>query len=146
MVEARREARYEQFFADLARLGDHPRFTLAGIAANRPSGGYASVYVHAKIALIDDVWCTIGSTNVANRSFYGDTELNASFWHGVTVRNLRVQLLAEHLGCDTSDLDDAAALRRFAQIATDNTERRRSARPATGLAFALDAASYAVVD
>jgi phosphatidylserine/phosphatidylglycerophosphate/cardiolipin synthase-like enzyme len=52
----------------------------------------------------------IGSTNLANRSFYGDTELNASLWHGPTVRALRAELLREHLGRDNSALDDRAAL------------------------------------
>ena len=65
----------------------------------------------------------IGSTNLANRSFYGDTELNASLWHGPTVRALRAELLREHLGRDTSALDDRAALRLYRDLARSNTER-----------------------
>jgi phosphatidylserine/phosphatidylglycerophosphate/cardiolipin synthase-like enzyme len=48
--------------------------------------------VHSKLALVDDAWCTIGSTNVAERSFHQDTELNASLWHAPTVRALRSEL------------------------------------------------------
>ncbi len=144
MTEARAEARYEPFFASLARLGEHPRFTLAGIAASGADGDHRSVYVHAKIALVDDVWCTIGSTNVANRSFYGDTELNASFWHGPTVRALRTELLAEHLGRDTSAIGDREALRLYAEVARENAERRAAGQPLQGLAFSLDASTYAL--
>ncbi|MEE8556568.1 MAG: phospholipase D-like domain-containing protein, partial [Myxococcota bacterium] len=118
-------------------------FTLAGIAVNRAKGEYQNVYVHAKIALIDDVWSTIGSTNIANRSFYGDTELNASFWHGPTVRQLRRDLFYEHLGRDTAALDDREALRLFREIALRNAATRARGEKLEGLAFALDLATYA---
>jgi hypothetical protein len=36
------------------------------------------------------------------------------------VRALRCQLLAEHLGMDTADLDDAAAFRLFRKVASQN--------------------------
>ena len=101
------------------------------------------MYVHAKIGLIDDAWCTIGSANVANRSFYGDTELNASIWHAPTVRALRCELFEEHLGQDTSALDDVAALELFARVARENTRLRGSGEPQRGLALSLDPATYA---
>jgi phosphatidylserine/phosphatidylglycerophosphate/cardiolipin synthase-like enzyme len=101
------------------------------------------VYVHSKIALVDDVWCTIGSTNVANRSFYGDTELNASFWHGPTVSDLRRELLLEHLAVDTAGEDDVEALRRFGRIARENAPRYARGEKLAGLAHALDPATYA---
>jgi hypothetical protein len=114
------------FFDSLAALGRFDNFTLAGLATRRPSGEYQGVYVHAKVALVDDGWCTIGSCNTANRSFYGDTELNASIWHAPTVRALRAELLDEHLGIDTGRMDDVAALDVFAQVARENAERRMS--------------------
>ncbi len=102
------------------------------------------MYVHAKIALVDDGWCTIGSANVGNRSFYGDTELNASFWHGPTVRELRCELLREHLGRDTGHLDDREALRLYREVARENRARRERGAALEGLALALDPASYAL--
>ncbi len=142
MSRTRQDPKSRPFFEALATLGSSPRFTLAGIASNRPDRGYQDIHVHAKIALIDDVWATIGSTNIANRSFYGDVELNASFWHGPTVKALRCELLSEHLDRDTSALDDRASLRLFRQVAAENAKRRACIESLRGLAFELDAATY----
>jgi phosphatidylserine/phosphatidylglycerophosphate/cardiolipin synthase-like enzyme len=143
MAAGRRDPKNAAFFESLGRLGDFDHFLLAGIASDLGRGEYQNVYVHAKIALVDDVWCTIGSANIGNRSFYGDTELNASFWHAPTVRALRRELLLEHLGRDTRALDDRAALRLYREIARKNAARRAAGDPLEGLAFALDPATYA---
>lgn len=139
---ARRDPRAAALFAQLEALGRHPRFTLAGLVTPGGAAGYQDVYVHAKAALVDDLWATIGSANVASRSFYGDTELNASFWDAAVTRGLRCTLFREHLGVDTADLDDAAALARFAEVARTNRERRARGEPLQGLAFALDPTRY----
>jgi phosphatidylserine/phosphatidylglycerophosphate/cardiolipin synthase-like enzyme len=143
-VAARRDPRAGFFFDKLARLGAHDRFTLAAIAASRPGGHYDEIYVHAKLMLIDDAWGTIGSTNVADRSFQNDTELNASFWHPPTVRALRETLLGEHLGVDTAGWDDRKGLRLFREIALANRARRGRRAPLAGLAYAVDATTYGV--
>ena len=140
---ARRDPRYTPYFDRLARLREHQRFTLAGLVASDANGRSQDVYVHAKIALVDDAWATIGSANVATRSFYGDTELNASFWHAPTVRALREELLREHLGRDTAGLDDRAALALYREIARANRARRIAGQPLEGLALTLDPATYA---
>jgi phosphatidylserine/phosphatidylglycerophosphate/cardiolipin synthase-like enzyme len=92
--------------------------------------------------LIDDAWATIGSTNVADRSFFRDTELNASFWHRDVTRALRCELLQEHLGFDTSGLDDVAALGLFRERARKNQGRRERGERLEGLAFAIDPERY----
>jgi len=143
MAHARRDPRNAAFFEALGALGQFEHFTLAGLATRRSSGEYQNVYVHAKIGLIDDAWCTIGSANVANRSFYGDTELNASIWHGPTVRALRCTLFEEHLRHDTSALDDVAALKLFTRVARENTSLRGAGEPPRSLALSLDPATYA---
>jgi len=132
----------QAFRTALAALAAREQFLLAGLVANRPEGGHQGVYVHAKMALVDDAWATIGSANVADRSFYGDTELNASFWHAPTVRALRVELLREHLACNTQKCDDRAALRLFRERARANGERWARGAPLDGLAVALDPARY----
>jgi phosphatidylserine/phosphatidylglycerophosphate/cardiolipin synthase-like enzyme len=143
MAAGRERAENRAFFERLAALGRHDHFALVGIAANRGPGAYQNVYVHAKIALVDDAWATIGSANVGNRSFFGDTELNASFWHAPTVRALREELLREHLARDTSGLDDRAALALYREVARANRERRIAGQALEGLAVALDPETYA---
>lgn len=143
MAAGRARLESRAFFERLAALGRHDHFALVGLSARRGSGEYQNVYVHAKIALVDDCWATIGSANIGNRSFYGDTELNASVWHRPTVRELRRELLQEHLGRDTAALDDRGALRLFREIARENTARRAAGEPLEGLAFALDPETYA---
>ncbi|TMA32676.1 MAG: hypothetical protein E6J79_18850 [Deltaproteobacteria bacterium] len=139
---ARRDPRAAGFFAALEALGRHPHFTLAGLAASCGGGRYEDVYVHAKAAIVDDAWVTIGSTNVADRSFHADTELNVSFWDVSAARALRRALLEEHLGVDTASLDDRAALAVFRDVARANRDRRGRGEPFHGLAFALDPARY----
>ncbi len=143
MSAGRKDPKNKAFFDSLGALGDFEHFALAGIAANTGRGEYQNVYVHAKIMLVDDAWCTIGSANIGNRSFFGDTELNASFWHAPTVRALRGDLLLEHLGKDTRDLDERAALRLYREVARKNAARRAAGESLEGLAFALDPATYA---
>ena len=143
MIEGRQDPKNAVFFETLAALGSHDNFTLAGIAQSLPGGGHQDIYVHSKIALVDDVWGTIGSANVANRSFYGDTELNATFWHRGTVTALRRELLLEHLALDTAEHDDVEALRLFARIARENAARYARGEKLAGLAFAIDPATYA---
>jgi phosphatidylserine/phosphatidylglycerophosphate/cardiolipin synthase-like enzyme len=139
---ARKNPATKPFFDLVASLGDFDHFLLAGIASNAKAGSYYDIYVHAKIMLIDDAWATIGSTNTADRSFFGDTELNASFWHGETTRALRCELLREHLGADTSGLDDVAALALMRERARQNQGRRERGERLEGLAFAIDPAKY----
>lgn len=141
-VEARKNPKLAALFEPLHALARFEHFCLAGIASNAGRGAYHDVYVHAKIALVDDAWATIGSTNIADRSFRGDTELNASFWHGPTVHALRVELLQEHLGIDSAGLDDAAAMRLYRERARKNAAARAQGRPLDGLAFEIDPTRY----
>lgn len=59
---------------------------------------YRPVYVHAKVAIIDDVWSTIGSANLNNRGMHDDAEMNVAILQADFARNLRILLWAEHLG------------------------------------------------
>jgi phosphatidylserine/phosphatidylglycerophosphate/cardiolipin synthase-like enzyme len=142
MAAGRADPANAPFFERLASLGGFDHFALTGILTPRADGGHQNVYVHAKIALVDDAWCTIGSANVGNRSFFGDTELNASIWHGPTVRSLRAELLEEHIGHDTRGLDDVAALALYRDVARENVRRRARSEALQGLAIALDPARY----
>jgi phosphatidylserine/phosphatidylglycerophosphate/cardiolipin synthase-like enzyme len=81
------------------------------------------VYVHAKVCVIDDVWCSVGSDNFNRRSWTHDSELSCAILDDTHddrsptdpagagdharsfARNLRLALMREHL-----DVDDDSAL------------------------------------
>jgi phosphatidylserine/phosphatidylglycerophosphate/cardiolipin synthase-like enzyme len=82
------------------------------------------VYVHAKVCVIDDVWCSVGSDNFNRRSWTHDSELScavlddtrdprepldpAGLGDGARrfARDLRLSLLREHLDRSPSDDQD----------------------------------------
>jgi cardiolipin synthase A/B len=99
--------------------------------------------VHSKIMLIDDKWATIGSCNLHSSSLSGHTEMNASIWDSSAVRALRCELLHEHLGHDTADLDARAALQLYREVAQQNRQMRDADAPHwQGMAYRLDPAAY----
>ena len=132
------DPRFASVFAQLAALGAPSELHARGPRGRTPGGASTTSTSTRRSALVDDAWATIGSTNVAKRSFHGDTELNASFWDAPTARALRVELLREHLGVDTHALDDVTALRRYREVAAANRERRARGDRLAGLAVALD--------
>jgi phosphatidylserine/phosphatidylglycerophosphate/cardiolipin synthase-like enzyme len=140
---ARKNPQRKALFDGIAALGRYENFALVGIAGPNALGSRSSIYVHAKIMLIDDAWTTIGSCNLHAHSLTGHSEMNAAIWDPEVTRGLRCELLAEHLGQDTAGLDDRAALRLYREIAREN-RRRRDANDSgwQGLAFSLDPAMY----
>ncbi len=64
---------------------------------------YRPIYVHAKVAIIDDLWSTVGSANLNNRGMRDDTEMNVATLHAELARELRLTLWAEHLGLMSED-------------------------------------------
>jgi cardiolipin synthase A/B len=142
---ARRDPERKGVFEKLASLGEYENFTLVGIAGPNAAGTRTNIYIHAKLMLIDDAWATIGSCNLHANSLFGHTEMNASFWDPQVVRSLRRELLAEHLGRDTADLDDRSSLRLYRQVANENRRKREAGNSDwQGLAFSLDPAAYGV--
>lgn len=143
VTAARRRPENKEFFDKLAALGQHEHFCLTGIAGNDAEGSRKSIYVHAKLMLVDDAWATIGSCNLHRNSLFGHTELNASIWSSEHVRSLRRTLLAEHLGHDTGHMDDREALIFYRRVAMENAGKRASGRNDwDGIAFSLDPAAY----
>ena len=64
---------------------------------------YRPIYVHAKVAIIDDLWSTVGSANLNNRGMRDDTEMNVATLNAELARDLRLLLWAEHLGLLSQD-------------------------------------------
>jgi phosphatidylserine/phosphatidylglycerophosphate/cardiolipin synthase-like enzyme len=140
---ARRDPASKPHFDQLAALGRYENFDLMGIAGWTDQGRRRDIYVHAKIMLVDDSWATIGSCNLHANSLSGNSEMNASFWDPRIVRALRIELLQEHLGQDTTDLDDRAALALYRKVGRANRRKREAGEVDwQGLAFTLDPHAY----
>ena len=99
------------------------------------------VYVHAKVCVIDDIWCTVGSNNFNTRSWTHDSELTTAILDEerdgrapadpgglgdgarTFARRLRLELMREHLGLTDDagilDPDHAAELVRTRSAALD---------------------------
>ena len=76
-------------------------YTLCSSLQEQDQTFYRSIYVHGKVAIVDDSWLTLGSANLNNRGMHDDTEMNVAIVHAEMVRRLRILLMAEHLGlCD----------------------------------------------
>ncbi len=91
--------------ADAGRGIFHAYSLYSGGAAAGPLGfSYRPVYVHGKVAIIDDEWYTVGSANLNGRGLATDTEMNAQVIDPEGARDLRLRLWAEHLGSTVDDL------------------------------------------
>jgi phosphatidylserine/phosphatidylglycerophosphate/cardiolipin synthase-like enzyme len=73
--------------------GDEKRFL--AFTLYQPHGN--SVYVHAKIGIVDDAWLTVGSANLNEHSLFNDTEVNVVVRDPELVRTARLRLWSEHL-------------------------------------------------
>ena len=77
--------------------------------------GGEDIYVHAKIAIVDDRLLRVGSSNLNNRSMGLDSEcdvtidagLEANRNVGPAITGLRHRLLGEHLGCTAEQFAEA---------------------------------------
>jgi phosphatidylserine/phosphatidylglycerophosphate/cardiolipin synthase-like enzyme len=83
---ARQDPARRALFEGLEALGGHANFRLAGL----------SVYVHAKLMIVDDAWATIGSCNLHRYSMSENSEMNASIWDAAVARELRETLRRKH--------------------------------------------------
>jgi phosphatidylserine/phosphatidylglycerophosphate/cardiolipin synthase-like enzyme len=92
------------------------------------------IYVHAKVAVIDDRWLTIGSANLNEHSLFNDTEMNLVTHDPALAVQTRLRLWSEHLELpidrippDPSEAIDAL----WKPISADQLERRTQGQPLT---------------
>ena len=102
-----------------------------------PCGGvrpfrYRPTYVHAKVAIIDDAWFTIGSANLNTRGLVTDSEINVVARDEDVARRLRTQLWSEHLRLPLDDIEHADVIDLidgvWRESAADNAEIIRRAQ------------------
>lgn len=77
----------------------------SGGPASGPFGfGFVPIYVHAKVAIVDDEWYMVGSANINRRGLAKDSELNVQAIDREGARRLRLRLWAEHLRKEEDEL------------------------------------------
>jgi phosphatidylserine/phosphatidylglycerophosphate/cardiolipin synthase-like enzyme len=94
--------------------------------------GTGTLYVHAKIGIVDDRWLTVGSANLNDHSLFNDTELNVITCDPRIARDTRLRLWAEHLQLEVSEVDDEPHTvidKRWRPIATEELAHRRGGAP-----------------
>ena len=64
-----------------------------------------ALYVHAKVAIVDDRWLTVGSANLNEHSLFNDTEINIATCDPMLARHTRLALWAEHLDRTVEEID-----------------------------------------
>jgi phosphatidylserine/phosphatidylglycerophosphate/cardiolipin synthase-like enzyme len=99
------------------------------------SGNLADpIYIHAKIAIIDDNWLTLGSANLNEHSLFNDTEMNIVTRDPDLARHTRLRLWAEHLELPLEKIpsDPIQAIDElWKPISKEQLERRNAGQPLT---------------
>ena len=113
--------------------GDAGRLLACTIYAR--SGHLADpIYVHAKIAVIDDTWLTLGSANLNEHSLFNDTEMNLISHDPDLATQTRLRLWAEHLELPIEQIpsDPTQAIDElWKPISAEQLERRNHNQPLT---------------
>jgi phosphatidylserine/phosphatidylglycerophosphate/cardiolipin synthase-like enzyme len=114
---------------------------LATTIVGRPGDHNAPVYVHAKVAIVDDRWVTLGSANLNERSLFNDTEVNIASCDRELARQMRLRLWSEHTERPVGELDrDPCAVvdDTWRPIAEEQAELARQGLPLTHRLSLLD--------
>jgi phosphatidylserine/phosphatidylglycerophosphate/cardiolipin synthase-like enzyme len=103
------------------------------------------IYVHAKVAIVDDRWLTLGSANLNAHSLLNDTEVNIASEDRGLAADTRIRLWAEHLELDTTTVAriDARELidKHWRPIALEQLERQTRGEPPTHRLIAMPGVS-----
>ncbi|QNK83438.1 phospholipase [Nakamurella sp. PAMC28650] len=117
---------------------------LAATVNAHADGTIDPLYVHAKVAVVDDRWLTIGSANLNEHSLFNDTEVNVLTLDPTLARRTRLRLWAEHLelGMDVIDGDPTNVIDRYWKpVAEEQLARTRTGRPQNRRVMTLPAVS-----
>jgi len=99
-------------------------------ALHQRGEGAHPVYVHAKVAIVDDRWLTVGSANLNEHSLFNDTEMNVVVHDPELARAARLRLWREHLERDDVDGDPAELIDTvWRPLAEAQLARRQSGEP-----------------
>jgi phosphatidylserine/phosphatidylglycerophosphate/cardiolipin synthase-like enzyme len=118
----------------LAAADDHANRFLAVTIRSLTAERSDPLYVHAKVAIVDDEWLIVGSANLNEHSLFNDTEMCVVTRDNELAIQTRTALWSEHLECDAGDLE-ADPIKvidtRWRPIAQEQLRRHRDDLPAT---------------
>jgi phosphatidylserine/phosphatidylglycerophosphate/cardiolipin synthase-like enzyme len=120
--------------AALVRADDGNGRFLAATIRSRSGARTAPLYVHAKVAVVDDAWLTLGSANLNEHSLFNDSEMNVVIRDRALARDTRLRLWSEHLEREIDDVSGDPTYvvdTLWKAIAAEQLERRRRGEPAT---------------
>jgi phosphatidylserine/phosphatidylglycerophosphate/cardiolipin synthase-like enzyme len=99
------------------------------------------IYVHAKVAIVDDRLLMVGSANLNDHSLFNDSEVCLVTDDADLARRTRLRLWSEHLECAEDEIDgDPTDVidDRWRPTAEEQLRRRRSGEPMTHRLTRLD--------
>lgn len=104
-----------------------------GPAEGNTGHRHLPIYVHAKVAIVDDEWFSVGSANLNRRGIATDAEMNVHAIAPDVARSLRIRLWAEHLGVTVEEVAAADPIdlidQRWHNAAQTVHERIRTGAP-----------------
>ena len=118
---------------DCDRAGGGGRLLACALFAHR-GAERAQIYVHAKVAVIDDRWLTIGSANLNDHSLFNDSEMNIVTDDAELATATRHRLWAEHLQLPITRVSGEphhVIDSLFAPTAQDQLDRHNAKTPTT---------------
>jgi phosphatidylserine/phosphatidylglycerophosphate/cardiolipin synthase-like enzyme len=86
------------------------------------------IYVHAKVAIVDDRWLTVGSANLNEHSLFNDSEVNVVVQDEELARSTRLRLWSEHLELPIDEIQGEPAEivdRHWEPISEEQLDRLR---------------------
>ena len=90
--------------AELIEADDDAGRILACTIFARAGNAADPIYVHAKVAIVDDAWLTLGSANLNEHSLFNDTEMNVVTHDAELALETRLRLWSEHLELPIDEL------------------------------------------
>ena len=112
---------------------DNARFLACSVYA-RTGKIRDPIYVHSKVAIVDDRWLTVGSANLNEHSLFNDSEVNVVAHDEALARDTRLRLWSEHLELPIDQIDgDPASVvdERWEPIAEEQLELLMNEQPLT---------------
>lgn len=129
---------------------DHPQigfFTLWSTRCEKEKFRIQPIYVHTKVAIVDDIWATVGTANLDGSSltyvnelegvfdmeFHRNMEMNAILHQnsGEEIVKLRNTLWGEHLGTEDAPITgaDNSWLKLWQKVANKNLKSLKQSKP-----------------